>query len=144
MMRFQTRFFASVEPGFYFTKDHEWFQVTGNGEATVGITNFAQEALGDITYVDLCEEGEDFASGDVVVSLESTKASGDVAAPFDLQVTSVNQDLEDDPERVNRDPLGEGWLFKASFDHSDIEAAFDNEDFLTEEGYEEFLKEHAH
>ena len=80
---------------------------------------------------------------DVVLSLESTKASGEVVAPFDLTITSVNTELDDNPELVNEEPYEGGWLFGIEFNHDDYEAAFDGE-FMTESEYEDFLKEEEH
>jgi glycine cleavage system H protein len=94
-----------------FTKDHEWVRLDG-AIATVGITAHAQEALGDLVFVELPEPGRDVAAGEAVAVVESVKAASDVYAPLDGQVTEANPKLTDDPALVNRDPAGEGWFFK--------------------------------
>ncbi|MFN3552266.1 MAG: glycine cleavage system protein GcvH [Novosphingobium meiothermophilum] len=95
----------------YYTKDHEWIAVEGN-EATVGITDYAQGQLGDITFVELPEAGADVGIGDSASVVDSVKAASDVYAPVSGKVTVVNAALEDEPELVNTDPEGEGWLWK--------------------------------
>jgi glycine cleavage system H protein len=94
-----------------FTKDHEWVRLDG-AIATVGITAHAQEALGDLVFVELPEPGRDVATGEAVAVVESVKAASDVYAPLDGRVTEANPQLTDDPALVNRDPAGEGWFFK--------------------------------
>lgn len=95
----------------YYTKDHEWIAVEGH-EATVGITDYAQGQLGDITFVELPEAGADVGIGDSASVVDSVKAASDVYAPVSGKVTVVNAALEDEPELVNTDPEGEGWLWK--------------------------------
>ena len=95
----------------YFTEDHEWIRVDG-GVATVGITNYAQEQLGDLVFVELPEAGRKLARGDVAVVVESVKAASDVYAPADGQVTEVNSALSSDPALVNSAATGDGWLWK--------------------------------
>ena len=97
-----------------YTSEHEW--VRSPGEATssvrVGITDYAQEALGDIVYVSLPEVGSELTAGDAVGELESTKSVSDVYAPFAGTVAAVNEALDGTPEVVNSDPYGDGWLFE--------------------------------
>ncbi|CAM4019453.1 Glycine cleavage system H protein [Novosphingobium lubricantis] len=95
----------------YFTKDHEWIAVEG-GEATVGITDYAQGQLGDITFVDLPEPGAQIGMGDSASVVDSVKAASDVYAPVSGTVSVTNAALEEQPELVNTDPEGEGWLWK--------------------------------
>ncbi len=95
----------------YFTEDHEWLRVEG-GEATVGITDYAQEQLGDLVFVELPEIGRAVAKGDAIVVVESVKAASDVYAPVDGEVTAVNDALSSDPALVNSSATGEGWLWK--------------------------------
>jgi len=95
----------------YFTEDHEWLRVEG-GEATVGITDYAQEQLGDLVFVELPEIGRAVARGDAIVVVESVKAASDVYAPADGEVTAVNDALSSDPALVNSAATGEGWLWK--------------------------------
>ncbi len=94
-----------------FTKDHEWVRLDG-GIATVGITDHAQQALGDLVFVELPEPGREVAQAEAVATVESVKAASEVYAPLPGRVTEVNPALADDPALVNRDPAGEGWFFR--------------------------------
>ena len=97
-----------------YTAEHEWVRSPGSGDGTVrvGITQYAQDALGDIVYVQLPEVGEDVESGSAIGELESTKSVSDVYAPVSGSVVSRNEALDQTPELVNSDPYGEGWLFE--------------------------------
>jgi glycine cleavage system H protein len=95
----------------YFTEDHEWIRVE-DGVATVGITDYAQEQLGDLVFVELPEKGRKLAKGDAAVVVESVKAASDVYAPADGEVTDANDKLSSEPALVNSAPAGEGWLWK--------------------------------
>ena len=95
-----------------YTPDHEWIQVEGAGPATVGITVHAQDALGDVVFVDLPEVGRAYAKGEVAGVVESVKAAADVYMPVTGEVTEVNEALRADPSLANSDPLGAGWFFK--------------------------------
>lgn len=95
----------------YFTEDHEWIRVEG-GIATVGITDYAQEQLGDLVFVELPEVGKAVSKGDPAVVVESVKAASDVYAPVDGEITEVNDSLSSDPSLVNSAPAGDGWLWK--------------------------------
>lgn len=94
-----------------FTKDHEWLRIEGD-VATVGITPFAQEKLGDLVFVELPSIGATFQKGAVAATVESVKAAADVYAPVAGEVTAVNDKLADQPGLVNAEPTGDGWLFK--------------------------------
>ncbi len=94
-----------------YAKTHEWVQVEGK-VATVGISNFAQDKLGDVVYVDLPQVGKVVKKGETLMSIESVKAASDVYAPVSGKVLQVNEKLNDQPELVNKDPEGEGWLVK--------------------------------
>ena len=94
-----------------FTQDHEWLQLNGD-TAIVGITVHAQDALGDVVFVELPEVGKTFAKGDVAGVVESVKAAADVYMPLDGTITEVNEDLRADPALANSDPQGKGWFFK--------------------------------
>ncbi len=96
---------------FKYTKDHEWVQTDGDGSATVGITPHAQDALGDVVFVDLPEVGKTYAQGDVAGVVESVKAAADVFMPVSGEVASVNEALRADPSLANSDPMGAGWFF---------------------------------
>jgi len=99
-----------------FTPEHEWLQTSEDGSgstsATVGITVHAQDALGDVVFVELPAIGAVFAQGEVAGVVESVKAAADVYMPVDAEVTAVNEALRDDPSLANSDPLGNGWFFK--------------------------------
>ena len=95
----------------YYTEDHEWLSVEG-GVATVGITDYAQEQLGDLVFVELPETGRALSRGDTAVVVESVKAASDVYAAIDGEVTEVNEALAADPALVNSAPQGAGWLWK--------------------------------
>lgn len=94
-----------------FSKDHEWVRVEGN-EAFVGITDFAQEQLGDIVFVDVPTVGESLAQNDVFGSIEAVKTVSDAFLPISGEVLEFNESLNDDPAQVNKDPYGEGWIVK--------------------------------
>jgi glycine cleavage system H protein len=95
----------------YYTEDHEWIRVEG-GVATVGITDYAQEQLGDLVFVELPEAGRKLSKGDVAVVVESVKAASDVYAPADGEIVEANTALSSDPALVNSSPAGDGWLWK--------------------------------
>jgi glycine cleavage system H protein len=94
-----------------FTREHEWVRLDG-GIATVGITDHAQTALGDIVFVELPEPGRDVAAGEECAVVESVKAASDIFAPLAGRITETNSLLADDPALANRDPAGDGWFFK--------------------------------
>jgi len=95
----------------YFTEDHEWLTVNG-GVATVGITEYAQEQLGDIVFVEAAEVGKQLKKGDTAVVVESVKAASDVYAPVDGEIVAANDALSSDPALVNSAATGDGWLWK--------------------------------
>ncbi|MCB1417614.1 MAG: glycine cleavage system protein GcvH [Notoacmeibacter sp.] len=114
----------------YFTDEHEWLAVDG-GVATVGITDYAQEQLGDLVFVDLPEAGRTLAKGDTAVVVESVKAASDVYAPVDGTVTEVNDALSGEPGLVNTAAQGNGWLWKMSLsDESQLEGLMDEAAYL--------------
>jgi glycine cleavage system H protein len=108
-----------------FSEDHEWIGVEG-GIATVGITNYAQEQLGDVVFVELPEAGKSLAKGDEVAVVESVKAASEIYAPISGEVTEANQALAEEPSQVNGDPEGEGWFFKMKIsDPSELDGLMD-------------------
>jgi glycine cleavage system H protein len=108
-----------------FTKDHEWIRVEGE-VGTVGITNHAQHALGDIVFVELPEIGREVVQGGEAAVVESVKAASEVYAPVDGEVIAVNQALIEEPARVNTDPQGDGWFFRLTIaDPAQLEALMD-------------------
>ena len=94
-----------------FTQDHEWIRVEGD-TGVVGITDFAQEELGDLVYVELPEIGKHFSQGNEAAVIESVKAAADLKAPVSGTITQVNSSLTEEPGKVNADPMGTGWFFK--------------------------------
>ena len=124
----------SVLQGLYYTQQHEWVKIDGDA-ATVGISDHAQELLGEITYVELPEEGFEVKAGGELAVVESSKAASDVYAPVSGEVTEVNSELESTPELINDDCYDKGWLCKIKIaDKSDIENLMDSQ------AYEEYLK----
>ena len=110
-----------------YTPDHEWLEVHGDGTATVGITVHAQDALGDVGFVDLPEVGKTYAEKEVAGVVESVKAAADVYMPVDGEVTEVNEALRDDPALANSDPLKAGWFFKVKLSNpSQLDALMDS------------------
>lgn len=95
-----------------FTPDHEWLRLEDDGTVTVGITDHAQQALGELVYVELPEVGRECEAGDACAVVESVKAASDVYAPVAGEITEVNEDLEDSPESVNSSPYEDGWLMR--------------------------------
>ena len=104
----------ATESELQYTSEHKWVLVDGN-TATVGITAYAAEKLGDVVFVDLPDVGTTLASGSIVGEIESTKSVGELFAPVDGTVLEKNSAVEDTPELVNSDPLGEGWLIRIEF-----------------------------
>ena len=117
-----------------YSKDHEWILVDGD-TATVGITDFAQSELGEIIFVDVESEGETLDKGEVFGSVEAVKTVSDLNIPVTGEVLEFNERLEDEPELVNNDPYGDGWIIKIS-----VENAADLDDLLDAAGYKEFIE----
>jgi len=112
-----------------YTKDHEWIRVEGN-EAYVGITDFAQGELGDIVYVEIETEGEEIKKGEVFGTVEAVKTVSDLFMPVTGTVLEVNPDLESEPEVVNSDPYGKGWMIKISIaDTSELDESLDADNY---------------
>jgi glycine cleavage system H protein len=110
-----------------YTADHEWVQIEADGTATVGITVHAQDALGDVVFVDLPAVGASFAEKDVAGVVESVKAAADVYMPVSGEITEVNEALRDDPSLANSDPLKAGWFFKVKLSKpSELDALMDS------------------
>ncbi len=116
-----------------FSKDHEWINIADTNAAVVGITVHAQDALGDVVFVDLPEVGASFNQGDVAGVVESVKAAADVYMPINGEVVEVNEALRNDPSLANSDPLNAGWFFKVK-----ISDASQLDDLLDETAYNDF------
>jgi glycine cleavage system H protein len=123
----------SVPEELQYTKSHEWVRIEDD-TATIGITDYAQEELGDIVYVELPEEGATFDAGDSFGTVESVKAVSDLYTPVGGEVVEVNEALSDNPEKINEDPYGDGWMVKLRVsDEGDLLSASDYEQLLEEE-----------
>jgi len=121
-------------PKIYYTEDHEWLSVDGS-LATIGITDYAQEQLGDIVFVELPEPGKQLAKGDTAVVVESVKAASDVYAPVDGEITEANEALSSDPALVNSAATGDGWLWKMKLsDQSQLDGLMDEAAYKTHIG----------
>jgi glycine cleavage system H protein len=117
----------------HYSKEHEWVAVSGD-EATLGITHYAQDQLGDIVYVELPEQGAQFGREEVLGTIESVKAVSEFYAPITGTVTAVNRTLDERPEQLNADPHGEGWYCKLKLsDPAELEGLMDAE------GYQKFV-----
>lgn len=103
---------SQVLPELRYARSHEWARVEDDGTVTVGISDHAQEALGDVVFIELPEEGAELAAGDDAGTVESVKAASDIYAPVSGKVIAVNPQLEDAPETVNADPYNDGWFFR--------------------------------
>ncbi|HUG44495.1 MAG TPA: glycine cleavage system protein GcvH [Acidobacteriota bacterium] len=125
----------NVPEDLLYTKDHEWVLVEGSS-ATIGITDHAQDALGDVVFVELPSPEESFGARDVFGSVESVKAVSEVYMPVSGVVAAVNEALEDTPELVNSDPYGEGWMIQIR-----IEDGAELDDLVSPEDYQQFLEE---
>jgi glycine cleavage system H protein len=124
---------VSVPEELQYTRSHEWVRTEGD-TATIGITDYAQDELGDIVFVELPEEGATFGAGDSFGAVESVKAVSDIYAPVGGEVIEVNEALNDSPEKINDDPYGDGWIIKLRVsDEGDLLSASDYEQFLEEE-----------
>jgi len=102
-----------------YTKDHEWIKVDGN-EAIIGITDFAQQELGDIVYVEIESEGDELSVGDVFGTVEAVKTVSDLFMPMNGKIVEVNESLESEPEIVNADPYEKGWMIKVAITDGSI------------------------
>ncbi|HDQ03835.1 MAG TPA: glycine cleavage system protein GcvH [Deltaproteobacteria bacterium] len=122
-----------------YSKDHEWIKDEGDGTATIGITDYAQEMLTDIVFVELPQVGKNIAQGESMAVVESVKSVSDVYAPVSGEIVDVNKNLEDTPELVNQDAFGDGWIAK-------IKIADPNQlkSLLGAADYEKLIKEEKH
>jgi glycine cleavage system H protein len=125
---------ANIPEDLHYSKDHEWVRVDGN-IAIVGITDYAQDSLGDVVYVELPKPGEKFAANESFGSVESVKAVSEVFSPVSGEIAGVNDSLTDEPEKVNTDPYGEGWMIRVT-----MSASGEVDSLLTAAEYEDFTK----
>lgn len=117
-----------------YTREHEWIRDNGDGTATIGITDFAQNELGDIVFVELEGTGFSFDKDDVFGTVEAVKTVSELFAPISGEIVEINDGLEDDPEIVNNDPYGDGWLVKIS-----ISDASEMDNLLSSDAYKEII-----
>ncbi len=118
-----------------YTQEHEWLRIEGN-TGTVGITDHAQEALGEVTFVELPDEGRETSPGDEVGAIESSKAASSIYAPAAGKIAEVNTALDEDPSPVNSDPYGQGWIYKI-----ELSEPHQADGLMDADAYENFLKE---
>jgi glycine cleavage system H protein len=119
-----------------YTQSHEWVRVEDDGTLTVGISDHAQDALGDLVFVEVPDVGADLAAGDACAVVESVKAASDVYAPVAGEVIAVNEELADAPEAINEDPYQKGWLFK-------LKGSLEGTELLDADAYAKFVAENG-
>jgi glycine cleavage system H protein len=125
---------ANIPDDLHYSKDHEWVRVEGN-VAVVGITDYAQDSLGDVVYVELPKAGDEFAANEPFGSVESVKAVSEVFSPVSGEIVETNDALADAPEKVNTDPYGDGWMIRVQMSN-----AGEVDSLLTAAEYEDFTK----
>lgn len=125
---------ANVPEDLHYSKDHEWVRVDGD-VAVIGITDYAQNSLGDVVYVELPKAGDEFAANESFGSVESVKAVSEVFTPIAGVVAQINESLADEPETVNSDPYGKGWMIRLKMRNSG-----EVDSLLTAAEYEDFTK----
>ena len=125
---------ANIPDDLHYSKDHEWVRVEGN-VAVVGITDYAQDSLGDVVYVEVPKAGDEFAANEPFGSVESVKAVSEVFSPVSGEVVGINEALADAPEKVNTDPYGEGWMIRVQ-----MTKPGEVDSMLTAAEYEDFTK----
>jgi glycine cleavage system H protein len=125
---------ANIPDDLHYSKDHEWVRVEGN-IAVIGITDYAQDSLGDVVYCELPKPGDEFATNESFGSVESVKAVSEVFSPVSGEVESRNDALSDAPEKVNQDPYGEGWMIRVKMSNPG-----EVDSLLTAAEYEDFTK----
>lgn len=127
---------SNIPTHLQYTESHEWISIDDDGIATIGITDHAQEALGDLVFVELPAVGDEVSQGDPCAVVESVKAASDLYAPISGTVVAINEELDADPAIINTDPYDDGWLFKIELiDSSELD------DLKDAEAYAEFLED---
>ena len=119
-----------------YSEDHEWVELKGDDQVVLGITDFAQEQLGDLVYVELPEVGDECSRGENISVIESVKAASDLVAPVSGTIIEVNSRLEDEPELVTEDSMGEGWFIKVKLSNTS-----ELDDLMDESAYNSFIEE---
>lgn len=125
----------NIPEGLFYTKEHEWLQLKGN-RCRIGITDYAQQSLGDIVFVELPQVGDEFRAGESFGVVESVKSASDVYMPVSGRVVAVNEELLEEPQNINQDPYGKGWMIEVELaDPTEIEGLLDTK------AYQQLLKE---
>jgi glycine cleavage system H protein len=127
---------SNIPADLKYTASHEWIREEADGVITVGISDFAQEQLGDVVFVELPEAGAEVAAGDSIAVVESVKAASDIYAPMAGTITEVNESLADSPEQVNEDPYENGWFFKIK-----VTEGSETEELMDAESYQDQCSE---
>jgi glycine cleavage system H protein len=125
-----------IDSDLLYSQDHEWVRVEGE-EVVLGISDYAQDQLSDVVYVELPEEGDTFERGDVLAVVESVKTASDVYTPVTGEILEINEALEDSPELVNEDPYGEAWFVRIS-----LENRSELDELMDADAYKAFIEEH--
>lgn len=124
---------SNVPSELKYVSSHEWIRDEGDGIVTIGITDHAQDLLGDVVFVELPDVGAEVSAGDDAGVVESVKAASDLYAPLSGTVCEINEDLEDSPESVNSDPYGDGWFFKLKLsDLGELDDLLDADDYAAQ------------
>ncbi len=129
---------SNIPEDLQYTKSHEWVKQNEDGTVSIGITDHAQDLLGDMVFVELPEPGRQLAAGDECVVVESVKAASDVYSPLTGEVVDINEAVADEPELINQDPYGEGWLFRLQ-----PEEGGEQEELMSAGAYQEMLESEA-
>ena len=119
-----------------YSEDHAWVKVQDEDLVTIGITDFAQEQLGDLVYIELPKVGHEFSRGDNISVIESVKSASDLVAPVSGEIVEVNDRLDDDPELVSEDSMGEGWFIKVK-----LSKRLELDELMDEESYQTFIED---
>ena len=127
---------SEVPDTYHYTREHEWLKLEDDGNITIGITDHAQEALGELVFVETPEAGSQFAAGDAIAVVESVKAASDIYCPMGGEVIAANESLADEPELVNSSPYENGWVFRLRPDNATV-----LDELMNAEDYERFLTE---
>ncbi len=127
---------SEVPDSYFYTKDHEWLKLEDDGLVTVGITDHAQEALGELVFVEVPEQGASFAAGDACAVVESVKAASDIYCPIAGEVSGANEALADEPELINSSPYEGGWIYRLRPQDATV-----LDELMDAEAYQRFLAE---
>ena len=127
---------SNIPTHLYYTDSHEWVSAEDNGNTRIGISDHAQEALGDLVFVELPVVGDEISQGDPCAVVESVKAASDIFAPVSGRVVAINEDLETDPALINADPYGDGWIVRMT-----LSDGLDESELMAPDAYQQMLDE---